>query len=271
MNPYIEIIRAHNGLMAAVAVVIAGFILTSSLTTQMFYGAVAVFLISSAGFVLNDYFDYEIDKINEPKRPMPSGKIKKNAAIAYALALIIAGVAISYHYLNVYCLWLVLLNTFLEFIYAWKLKRVAFIGNVLVSWLVASTFILGGLIFSTPIATEMNIIWILAALSLLSNLGREIYGDVEDLVGDKAVGAKTLAVIIGKKNSSVLASVCIIAAVLLSIVPYYLGMLDMKYLAIVAVADLLFLYALTRDARGTQKWTRIAMFVALVAFVAGSI
>ncbi|MCD6558195.1 MAG: geranylgeranylglycerol-phosphate geranylgeranyltransferase [Candidatus Aenigmarchaeota archaeon] len=271
MNPYLEIIRPHNGLMAALAVLVAGFILTGSFSPQMFYGALVVFFVASVGFILNDYFDYEIDKINEPKRPLPSGRMKKNTAIAYTIALTIPALAIAQQYLNIYCVGIAVLNIFLEFIYAWKLKRVALVGNLIVSWLVASTFVFGGLIFVVPLAAEMDIIWILAALSFLSNLGREIYGDVEDFVGDKTVGAKTLPVILGKKKSSAFASLTIIAAVLLSALPYYLGIFGIKYLCIVALADLMFLYSLTRDPRGTQKWTRIAMFVALVAFVAGSL
>ena len=94
--------------------------------------------------VINDYYDYEIDKINRPKRPLPSGKISKKNALIYAVILFTIANIIAL-YLNFYMLGLALFNTFIAFVYSWKLKKRLLMGNVLVSWLVASTFFFGSL------------------------------------------------------------------------------------------------------------------------------
>ena len=51
----------------------------------------AVFLITGAGNVVNDYYDRKIDAVNRPKRPIPSGRISPKSALNYSLVLFVAG------------------------------------------------------------------------------------------------------------------------------------------------------------------------------------
>lgn len=264
-SQYWKLMRTSNGFLALVAV-IAGAVVAGAGAqdyASIAYLAVSVFLLSGAGIAINDYFDYEIDKINAPDRPLPSGKISKKSALVYTIILFAAGIYLAY-LVNIYVLLLAVINMLLEFLYSWKLKPVALIGNSVDSWFAASSFLYGALITG-----DLHIVWLLIAMSFFANLGREIYGDVEDVVGDRKMGAKTLPIIAGEKAAILTGRAAIIVAILMSVLPYYFGYFGLRYLAIVAIADALFVLSMTQDPHTNQKTTKIAMFVGLVAFLAG--
>lgn len=79
MNPYVEIIRPGNVIMAIIAVILVA-ILAKSVDIPIILAMLAVFFAMSAGNVINDYFDYKIDLINKPQRPIPSGRISLDNA-----------------------------------------------------------------------------------------------------------------------------------------------------------------------------------------------
>lgn len=265
MNPYIEIIRPSISGMAAFGVLVGALVAGAQQVSLISYAIITGFVVSGAGVVLNDYYDYKIDKINAPHRPLPSGRMSKKTALIYSGILFAIGIVFA-ALINIYCILLVLLNTFLEFSYAKKLKQIAVIGNITDSWFVASTFIFGALI-----TLDLRIVWILSLLAFLSNMGREITKCIEDIKGDKKFGLKTLPIITSVKFSKRIAQALVILAIILSFLPYYLGFFDIKYLVIVLIADALFLVSLFQDVKINQKTMKIAMVVALVAFLVGSI
>lgn len=118
-------------------------------------------------------------------------------------------------------------------------------------------------------ASPSSITAFLSILSALATLSREIVKDIEDLPGDLAHGAKTLPAFIGKRKSFVLASLVLIVAMLLS----YLVPLGIDYQAAVSIANLAFLLSIKRmlcgDASGSQRWIKMGMGMALVAFLIG--
>ncbi len=265
INAYWGILRASNGFLALFAVVVGAVVSGAGMESLILIGSLAlsVFLISGAGIILNDYYDFENDKINAPNRPLPSGQISKRSALVYAAVLFAAGIALA-GLVNIYALGLAVLNTVLEFLYAWKFKPIALVGNTVDSWFAASSFLYGALI-----TFDFEIVWLLIAMSFFANLGREIYGDIEDIVGDKKAGAKTLPILVGERKATLAGQAAIIAAIVLSVLPYAYGYFGMKYLAIVVVADGLFIASMFQSAHRNQKTTKIAMLVALVAFLVG--
>lgn len=256
--------------MASLAVLV-GFLVASQgfvigpLYFKLLLGMLSVFFFAGAGIVINDYYDYYIDKINAPHRPLPSGKIKRGHSLLYSYALFLVAIFLSLH-INIYCVLLALLNTLLEIYYARNFKRMPFIGNIVDSWFVGSSFLYGALIIGPE---SLNAVPILALLAFLSNVGREIFGDVEDIKGDKKLGLKTLPIVAGIKKAKYLASAFILAAVLLSPLPWLLGMLNINYLAVVVLADIIFIYSLFVEPKRNQRFTKLAMLLALVAFLAG--
>lgn len=270
MHPTIEILRISDCTMAAIAGLI-GLILTSSYSALSLVLATLIpFLMAGAGIIVNDIFDLEADKVNAPYRPLPSGRLSLRVAKLEASLLFLAGLMLA-ALANIYAFALAALNLVLEVLYATKLKRVALVGNLLDSWFVASAFIFGALVVSPLSEVQILNPAILATLAFLANVGREIYGDLEDVEGDRAAGIETLPIRIGDKQAENLARTFIIVAVILSPLPWIFRTLSWYYLPIVLVADVLFLYSLTQDPASNQRTTKLAMSIALVAFLAGTL
>jgi geranylgeranylglycerol-phosphate geranylgeranyltransferase len=256
--------------MASLAVLV-GFLVAAhgfaieTLYFKLFLGMVSVFLFAGAGIVINDYYDYYIDKINAPHRPLPSGKIKRGHSLLYSYLLFLVALLLSL-YINPYCLALALINIVLEVYYAKNFKRTPFIGNTVDSWFVASSFLYGAFIVGIE---SLHAVPLLASLAFLSNVGREIFGDIEDIKGDKKLGLRTLPIVIGAKKARLVATTFIISAIVLSPFPWLLGLLNINYLFVVALADVVFIYSLFVDPKRNQRFTKIAMVLALAAFLVG--
>jgi geranylgeranylglycerol-phosphate geranylgeranyltransferase len=269
MLSYLEILRIPNAVMSVFAVIISAILTSFYNPLQILIACLSVFLISGGGMVINDYFDYEADKINRPKRALPSKKISRDFALKYSLILLLLGNIFAL-FLNFQMLVIALVNTFLVIIYSWKLKKVVLLGNFTVSWLAASIFLFGSLLSSFITAT----IFILFLMAFSSNIGREIAKAIEDVEGDKKIKARTLPIVAGRNFAAWIAAIFIIFAVLFSFLPYIFYLLDIKYLLIVTIADIIFLYscfAIFLSPKKSQKMMKIAMFIALIAFLVGTI
>lgn len=267
MNAYWEILRPFNCAMAAVAAII-GLAVTGRFSFQ--YSALiflTVFLVTGAGNAINDYYDRDIDKVNRPNRPIPSGRISPEMAYYYSIALFAAG-CLSSGIVNQICLGLAAFNSALLFLYARNLKATPLIGNVTVAFLTGSTFLFGGAAAGMQGLFANQIPFL---LSFLVSMSREIAKDIEDMAGDIAGGARTMPILAGERPSAALASAFALAAVALS----FFAPFGRLYLMIVVVADLFFILSVRMivrsDATGAQKALKKGMAVALVAFLASSI
>lgn len=273
MHPYLEILRPHNCFMAGVAV-IAGVAIASGnpLSGTSLLGFAVAFLVCGAGNIVNDYYDYEIDRINNPYRPLPSGRMSRYAAHGYAIGLFLLGVALAI-IISLPAFLLASLNASLLYLYASSIKRRGGVSkNLAVSYLVASPFLFGGLVADNTPATLLLVI-----LAGLANTSREIIKDIQDYEGDKAF-VKTLPAKMGIHGSAKLASAVLILAIALSPLPYLLGLLSRYYLYLVLPADALFLMAIPRflrspvtHAAATQRLLKLGMALALGAFLLGSL
>ena len=266
MREYWEILRPFNCMMAAAAAII-GLAIAGGLepgATALIF--LTVFLITGAGNAINDYYDREIDAINRPKRPIPSGRISARAAFSYSLALFAAGCLFA-GLLNQICLTVAAFNSALLFLYARNLKATPLAGNICVAFLTGSAFLFGGAAAGLR-GLQANQVPFL--LSFLVSMSREIAKDIEDMAGDKAGGAQTLPILAGERASAVLAGAFALAAVVLG----FFAQFGRAYLAIVVVADVFFLLSVLKiargDATGCQKALKKGMAVALAAFLAAA-
>ncbi|MDL5504003.1 MAG: UbiA family prenyltransferase, partial [Candidatus Methanoperedens sp.] len=89
MNPYLNIGRPLTSLMIGLAVFTSALIGAGSdvgkYALPVFLGFAVAFLFGIAGNAINDYFDYENDKINHPERPLPSGELKPGQALGFSM------------------------------------------------------------------------------------------------------------------------------------------------------------------------------------------
>jgi len=209
MIPYLKIIRPLNCLFVILTVGFGAYYQADLLfQLPVLFAALATFLIAAAGYVINDFFDYEIDIINRSDRILPSGLISLYAAKNYAYLLFLAGITFSILTQNEYCIILAIVNSTLLYLYSKYFKKMFFVGNLVVAYNSASTFIFGGL-SNQNIKNSLMI----SLLAFLYTIVREIVKDVEDMEGDAEEGAKTVAVLWGSKNSIVFAGIPAIAVI----------------------------------------------------------
>jgi geranylgeranylglycerol-phosphate geranylgeranyltransferase len=279
MNPYLEIIRPGNVVMAMIAIILVA-IVSHSISLPIILAMLAVFFEISAGNVINDYFDYKIDLINKPQRPIPSGRISLKSARNYAYSLFlggtICGFLISYLTNNWVPFIIVLISDVILYLYAYKLKSTPLIGNITVGFMTGLCFVFGG--FSIGTSQMIFTATFLGFFALVMTVAREITKDIEDMEGDKAEGAKTFPILYGEKLSAIITFILILLDCILCPLLYYQHIFNIYYLAIIAIAVVLFVYSAIliikdqnmRTAAKVSKYLKIGMLIAFVAFAIGS-
>jgi len=244
-----------------------------NILSKILFGAVTAFTLSGASMVINDYCDYEIDKINEPSRPLPSGIIKLEESLILAATLAVAGLAAAL-FTSLSTALLALISLIVSIIYAVKGKRTGLPGNFLVSFCVAVPFVYGSLIARNGI--DLKVLFF-SLLAFLSNTGREVTKGIVDVSGDKSQNIKTVAVVHGERFAAYIASLFYISAALLSLIPPLMKIVSIWFVPFVAVADAGFIISSVmlmqkptrRNARKTKRIVLIWMMLGMLAFLAG--
>jgi geranylgeranylglycerol-phosphate geranylgeranyltransferase len=262
-----EITRPTNAAVGAFGAAVGGYV-GGSLGVSVGIAAVVTAFGTGAGNAVNDYYDAEIDAVNKPDRPIPSGRISRRGAAYLSAGLFAAALVLTVAFLPTLAVGIGVVNLAVLVVYSSHLKRTPLVGNVAVAYLAGSAFLFGG---ATAGGVEFTVV--LFVLASLANLGREIVKDVEDMEGDAAEGARTLPLIWGERRALALGTASVVFAVMLSPLPYFaFEEFGAAYLAAVIGADVVLLEG-TRRSWGSpasgQKLLKAAMFVALVAFVAG--
>ncbi len=170
-------------------------------------------LASGTCQMLNDYFDRDLDEINEPNRPIPGGAISlKNATILIAIwsvLSVITGYLI--HPLIGFYVIIGIVNAHLYSANPIKLKKRLWAGNIIVavSYLIIPW--IAGEIAYNPDFTLLSLqpSLIVAGLFTLSSTGTMTINDFKSIEGDRQVGIRTLPVVFGENNAAKIASVLI--------------------------------------------------------------
>lgn len=280
MNPYIEILRPGNALMSAISIILVALI-DKTISIPVVLAMLAVFFETAAGNVINDYFDYKIDLINKPDRPIPSGRISLKNGKNYGYFLFfmgtVCGFFISYLTNNWIPFAIVLFADVVLYLYAYKLKSTPLLGNLTVGFMTGFGFVFGGFSINNPTIIMTSIF--LGFFALVMTTAREIIKDIEDIEGDKADGARTLPILIGAKKPAILAAILIVVDSALCPLLYYYHVFGILYLPVIAIAVVLFIYSAIiilksqerEVAAKASKNLKIGMLIAFVAFVFGSL
>ncbi len=269
---YITGLRPFNCAMAAAAsligIFVSGAALTYTLFVPVFFAFTAVFLITGGGNVVNDYFDVDVDRINKPTRPLATGLITQSRALVYAGALLLVGTMLAL-YVNSTCFVIAALNATLLILYSWRLKQTTLIGNVLVGYLTGSVFLFGGA--SVNAFYVPSVLFVSAMFAITS---REIVKDIEDIAGDRHMGAMTLPIRYGGRLARKAAALLMLAAVALSPIPFVISAFGVTYLGIIVVADVVLLaaaaYSWTSVAR-SARYMKFGMALVLAAYIIGRV
>ncbi|PSN82622.1 hypothetical protein B9Q03_14025 [Candidatus Marsarchaeota G2 archaeon OSP_D] len=269
-------IRPLNAFMTSVAVYVAVTVALRHLappTSKLAAACVTAFTIAGFAMIVNDIYDIDVDRVNEPGRALPSGAISIRGAWVYALILAVVGLSLA-AYDGVVEFGLAGLSCALSIFYSKNLKLRGLSGNLAVSYNVALPFLYGGLVvnrLSIVLATFF-------LLAFLSNTGREIIKGIAEAEGDALRSVRTLARMRGPRVAAKFGSAFTLIAVGLSPIPILVGGLSpLGYLPVVFVTDVLFVYLSVKllldvsSAQTVKKLYKFPMLLAMVSFITGAL
>lgn len=214
MIPFLKLIRYKNLLMIALTMFLTKYALYDFrayffIPEFGFYAlTLTVILIASAGYIINDIYDVEIDQINKSNQSfIPLFFSEQRAWFLYGLFSFL-GLFISILYASKLIHYFVLFGTpILLWLYSKYFKAIPFFGNIVVSIIVALPIFLiysyvdQSLLIQPDLKKLKAIVFTYLSFAFLVNLIREIIKDIEDLNGDYSQGLKTLPILLGIKRT----------------------------------------------------------------------
>lgn len=197
-------------------------------------------LIAAAGNIINDYYDVEADLINKPQKVVVGVYIStKKSVLIYSLfngiALLIA-IYLSRFYSSFWFFTIHFATIVLLWWYSFRLKKIFFIGNFLISILLATVPLLAYLLLAChsknvlffQLLTPFYLTCFFAFFAFVLNFTRELLKDILDIDGDKKIYSHSIAIRLGKKTSIriVQGFLFFIIAVLISLFSYLFFFFD---------------------------------------------
>jgi 4-hydroxybenzoate polyprenyltransferase len=177
-------------------------------------------LVTASGYIINDIYDIETDRINKPDKRIIDVHLSLSAAWKIYFSMILTGALISFYLAvqrNDLFYWFIYpAAVFLLFGYSRWFKGIPYLGNILVSLFCAAV---PGIFFlsEASVLKELkirdltsflplhNLLLAYVLFAFLTNLYREIVKDLQDETGDKLTNIQTAAVYFGKKNTKIMA------------------------------------------------------------------
>lgn len=200
--------------------------------------------IAAAGYIINDYFDLSIDRLNKPNRVIVDKFISRRWIIIWHWVLSFIGIAlsvyISYKTRNPIIGLVNTLSVLLLWFYSTHFKRKLLIGNLLVAallaWVILVVYFFAGanigiwandnLNFNEPRFFKITALY--AGFAFMLSIIREVVKDLEDMRGDAKYYCKTMPIVWGvpatKVYTAVWIMVCAGALIVLHIYLLQLGL-----------------------------------------------
>jgi len=194
-------------------------------------------LIAAAGYIINDYFDLHIDRVNKPEKLVVEVVIKRRWAILWHWIFSGLGILIGlYVSLQLHNFIIVLANigcVILLWFYSTTFKRKLLIGNVIISLLTAwvilveyfCEFRLDRLldpVFHQILSRIFKFAVLYGGFAFIISLVREVVKDIEDMAGDTRYGCRTMPIVWGVNVSKVFAATWLAVLVCsLTVIQFY--------------------------------------------------
>jgi len=226
---FFQLIRWHNVVFIILTQLLFYFCIYQSIYLpneslhQLFWLIIASVFIASAGYIINDYFDLNIDQVNKPDKNVINKVINRRWAIVLHLVFSVAGLiatAIAVSFDKWYLIFANLVCVILLWLYSTSFKRRAIVGNIVISILTAWTiliFFFAKVPFSAPFGTSdeltikfFRVSFLYAGFAFIISLIREAIKDVEDMEGDRKYGCRTLPLIAGVTATKIYTTVWIV-------------------------------------------------------------
>jgi 4-hydroxybenzoate polyprenyltransferase len=177
---------------------------------------IASVLIAAAGYIINDYFDLNIDQINKPEKNVFAKTIHRRWAIIWHFSFSFLGILATAIGVGIHKWYLILANiacTALLWFYSTSFKRKFLIGNIVISVLTAWSVLILFFVFTSPRDAIMGnspetikffrVSFLYAGFAFISSLIREAIKDMEDMEGDAKYGCRTLPIVAGIRSTKI--------------------------------------------------------------------
>jgi 4-hydroxybenzoate polyprenyltransferase len=186
--------------------------------------------IAAAGYIINDYFDLNIDQINKPGKNVFVKSIHRRWAIIWHFSFSLLGIVATFAAVGLHKWYLILANLFcvaLLWFYSTSFKRQVLIGNLVISLLTAWTVLILFFAYTEPHEAFManaasikffRIAFLYGGFAFVISLIREAIKDMEDIEGDARYGCKTLPIISGIRTTKIYTAVWLVILTALLIV-----------------------------------------------------
>lgn len=244
IKPYLQLLRVGNLTFAAILLyVMEKWVATPLLQLEQFGELmpwwiltlliVSVVGIAAGGYVINDYFDVKIDRINRPDNLVVTRIISRDAAmnLFYGLTAVgvIAGTVVAWWAHSWTLLFTYVVIPGLLWFYSASYKRMFLVGNLVVAFASAIVPLLVAIanadylhhlyqnaLAYSPIVGELYV-WTggFAAFAFLLTWVREIVKDIEDIEGDREMECRTLPIVWGDKVAKMIATLLLMAIAIL--------------------------------------------------------
>jgi geranylgeranylglycerol-phosphate geranylgeranyltransferase len=274
LSGYIRLSRPVNAAITAIAIPVACWLtgVMKDRISDIVLAALAGAFVAAGANAINDYFDIEIDRINKPKRPLPAGILSAGQAKRMWLLTSTIGIGLNL-FLNMPAFIIASAAVAALYFYSSFFKRTVLMGNVLVGTMTGMTFIYGG-----AVAGSMKRAVFPALFAFLSNFGREVIKDMEDMKGDEAKGAMTFPIRCGIQPARRVVIVTMLLLVLSTAAAALWNAYNLYFIWIVLPLDIVFLTiaAVLRISVSERQMHRlstvlkICMMLGLIGIIAGS-
>ncbi|MBD0331925.1 MAG: geranylgeranylglycerol-phosphate geranylgeranyltransferase [Chitinophagaceae bacterium] len=253
-------------------------------SSRIFWLIGASVSIAAAGYIINDYFDLNIDLINKPNKNVIDITISRRWAIVWHLFLSLFGIIATVIAVSLSKWYLVLANiacVALLWFYSTSLKCQVLIGNVIISLLTAWTVLI---IFFSSVPLEsalgtndeamvkfFRLAFLYAGFAFIISLIREAIKDIQDMNGDAQYGCKTLPLIAGVNATKIYTAVWLIVliAVLLILQLYVLQFkwwLVVLYSLFLIISPLVYVLIQIFRAKSSQQFGRLSSVTKFIMF-----
>ena len=260
--------RPLSTLTGVLAVFLGGYVAGTGAWDKIILAAVATLFVSASSNAWNDYRDIDIDRINQPQRPLPSGMVTPREALIFSVAL--AGLSIVLAaFINPTALVIAVTSNLLLYAYSVWLKSTVLLGNATVALISAMSPVFGGV----AAGNARPSLW-LGAIIFVGILGREVLKTLADYEGDKAHQVRTIATAIGPRAARTVFFLLLGATAIVMLAPFLLGEYKPIYAVIVGLGvfpvALYVIVRVTHERTGPQleRLSQILKYDFLVWFVA---
>lgn len=290
MTTYLKLLRWPNLIFIALTLILIKFSFFEEFGATITLNAfgymlliLATLCIAGSGYVINDIYDIQTDKINKPKKLIVGNKISEKRANNLFIILNIIGVALGFYLANLLgkpgFVAIFIFSSALLYLYASYLKQIPILGNIIISFLVAFVVLLPAIFDLFPVISPQNkaiqsllfsILLDYAVFAFLVNLLREMVKDQEDVKGDYNASIKTLPILLGhgRTNRIIFAiGILPVAAIVYYIYNYlFENTFLVIYTLLFILAPLLYFQVRIWEAKKKKDYTHLSLMLKIILF-----